>query len=163
MTRRIHISPKSLPALLISLMVFTGSVHAQIPADREALLNGDGNDQALYAELNGYPGPKHILDLASKLALTARQKHDIRELYNDTRTRARVLGKLIVKVEEEMHYAFNSGMLARESIEDDAESVGKMRGTLRGVHLAAHIKTRELLTKNQIKQYEAFMKAEKKQ
>ena len=134
-------------------------LRAQIPGDREALLNGDGNGMASYAELNGYPGPKHVLDLAVKLALTAMQRHDIREIYNDMLTRAHVLGKMIVKVEQELHYAFNSGMLSQESVEEDAESIGRMRGTLRGIHLAAHIKTRELLTKKQIESYIAIRKA----
>jgi Spy/CpxP family protein refolding chaperone len=146
---------------LLLIMVAAGPLGAQVPADREALLNGDGDGMAAYAELNGYPAPKDILDLAAKLSLTSRQKQDIRELYNDTRTRARVLGKLIVKVEEELHYAFNSGMLGLESVEEDAESIGKMRGTLRGIHLAAHVKTRELLTKKQLEQYAAFRKEAK--
>ena len=47
----------------------TGILTAQIPLDREALLNGEGNGMAQYAESNGFPGPKHVLDLSEKLAL----------------------------------------------------------------------------------------------
>jgi len=146
-------------ALLLALtLAAAGVLRAQVPADREALLNGEGNGMAAYAEMNGYPGPKHVLDLADKLGLTSRQKHDVREIYEEMNTRARALGKMIVKVEEELNYAFTSGMLAQESVEDDAESIGKMRGTLRGVHLAAHIKTKGLLTAKQVEQYVALRK-----
>ena len=137
------------------------SAVAQIPPDREPLLNGDGNGMAAYAESNGYPGPKHVLDLAEKLGLSAKQKLDVREIYDDMLTRARAIGKMIVKVEEELHYQFNSGMLKQESVEDDAESIGKMRGTLRGVHLAAHVKTKEILTKKQVELYTALRREQK--
>lgn len=145
-------------AILWLLAAAAGTLAAQIPADREALLNGDGNGMAAYAELNGYPGPKHVLELGEKLQLTPRQKADVRAVYEEMHTRARAIGKMIVKIEEELHYAFNSGMLKGESVEEDAESIGKMRGTLRGVHLSAHVKTKELLTKKQVETYIALRK-----
>ena len=36
-----------------------------------------------------------------------------------------------------------------------------MRGTLRGVHLAAHVKTKETLTKKQVDLYVALRKEQK--
>lgn len=125
----------------------------QIPSDRDALLNGDGAGMALYAELNGYPGPKHVLELEKQLALTPDQKRQVREIYEEMETRARSLGRMIVKVEEELHTAFSSGMIGVESVEDDAEQAGKLRGILRGVHLAAHLKTKDILTADQLKTY----------
>ena len=152
---------KRMMLVLMMIACAAGILSAQIPADREALLNGDGNGMALYAESNGFPGPKHVLELAEKLALTAKQKAEVREIFEDMRTRARTIGKMIVKIEGELHYAFNSGMLKQESIEEDAESIGRMRGTLRGVHLAAHVKTREILTKKQVELYAALRKEQK--
>jgi Spy/CpxP family protein refolding chaperone len=157
MDKKLHLTRAGAWLCLLVLIV-TGPLRSQVPPDRDALLNGDDNGMAACAESNGYPGPKHVLDLAERLALTARQKHDLREIYDDMNTRARALGKMIVKIEEELNYAFNSGMLSQESAADDAESVGKMRGTLRGVHLSAHIRTKELLTKKQLEQYAAFRK-----
>lgn len=146
--------------VLLLLTAAGGALVAQIPADREALLNGDENGMTAYARSNGYPRPKDVLDLADKLDLNARQKQGIRELDKDTRTRARVLGKLIVQVEEELHFAFNSGMVGEESVEDDAESIGKMRGTLRGIHLAACLKAMGFLNQKQKEKYRALWKAE---
>lgn len=125
----------------------------QIPADREALLNGEGAGMALYAELNGYPGPKHVIDLEKRLELNAEQRKQVRDIYDEMLIRARQLGKMVVKVEEELNYAFSSGMISAESVEEDAEQAGRLRGLLRGVHLTAHLRTKELLTKKQIQLY----------
>ena len=152
---------KQMILILSIIACAAGTLSAQIPPDRDALLNGDGNGMAQYAESNGFPGPKHVLDLAEKLGLSAKQKAEVREIYEDMRTRARSMGKMIVKVEEELNDAFSSGMMKQESIEEDAESIGKMRGTLRGVHLAAHVKTKEILTKKQVELYIALRKEQK--
>ncbi len=160
MTRRTRIVSAALTILLM-IAAAAAPLPGQIPPDRDALLNGDSDGMTAYAESNGYPGPKAVLDLAAKLGLTAKQKYDVGEILKDLRTRARVVGKLIVKVEEELHTAFNSGMIAQESVEDDAESIGKLRGTLRGIHLAAYLKTKEILTAKQFEAYTAFRKAEK--
>jgi len=149
MARR-HRTVSQALAVLLMIAAAARPLPGQIPPDRDALLNGDSEGMAAYAESNGYPGPQEVLDLAGELGLTAKQKYDIREMYDEIRTRARVLGKMIVKVEEELHFSFNSGMVAQESVEDDAESIGKMRGTLRGIHLSAYLKTKELLTAKQL-------------
>jgi hypothetical protein len=44
--------------------------------DIESLQNGTGDafgGMAKLAELNGYPGPRHVLDLANELELTPNQ------------------------------------------------------------------------------------------
>jgi hypothetical protein len=45
------------------------------------LKNGRGIGLALAAELNGYPGPLHVLELADRLALTENQKASIQYLF----------------------------------------------------------------------------------
>ena len=51
---------------LLLMFLFTCAIAAaQIPADRDVLLSGEGAGQGAAAELNGYPGPKHVLDLAA--------------------------------------------------------------------------------------------------
>lgn len=140
-------------SVLIVAAFSAGAGQVTVPPDREALLNSEGAGMAAYAELNGFPGPKHVLDLEKQLGLTAEQKGKVREIYDDMKVRARNLGKMIVKVEEELNYAFSSGMVGVESVEDDAEQAGKLRGILRGVHLSAHLKTKELLTPDQVKAY----------
>jgi hypothetical protein len=50
------------------------TIKALSDEDIAALLKGDGMGFAKAAELNGYPGPKHVLDLAEKLKLTDAQR-----------------------------------------------------------------------------------------
>lgn len=147
--------------LIAALFLAAAPLHAQIPPDREALLNGDGAGMGAYAEANGYPGPKHVLELAEELGLTARQRADVREVFDEMKSRARSIGKMIVKVEEELHAAFASGMIKGESVEDDAESIGKLRGALRAAHLTAHLRTKELLTPDQVKRYVTLRKKDR--
>ena len=42
---------------------------------------GRGMGLALAAELNGYPGPSHVLELSEKLALSPAQKERIQKLF----------------------------------------------------------------------------------
>lgn len=153
--------PAALAGLAVLALLASATAMAQVPPDRDGLLNGEGMGMASYAESNGWPGPKHVLDLAAKLELTAKQKAEVKEIYDDMLSRARTLGKMIVKVEGELNYQFNSGMLKQESVEEDAESIGKMRGTLRGIHLGAHVRTKAVLTPKQIELYVALRKEQK--
>ena len=145
----------ALAALLLALAAAAPDAfaQAQIPSDQDGLLNGEGMGMAAYAEANGYPGPKHVLDLAEKLGLNAKQKSDIKEIYDDMLSRARATGKLIVKVEKELNEQFVTGSPKEENITDDTESIGKMRGSLRAIHLGAHVRTKALLTAKQVELY----------
>ena len=52
---------------------YAGQVNAPIKAltaeEQAALLDGQGAGFAKAAELNGYPGPKHVLELSAQLGL----------------------------------------------------------------------------------------------
>src|SRR5579883_151022 len=43
---------------------------------------GRGMGLALAAELNGYPGPRHLLDLADQLSLTPAQRAEVQRLFD---------------------------------------------------------------------------------
>jgi hypothetical protein len=47
----------------------------------EGLLAGEGMGFALAAELNGHPGPKHVLELASELDLSADQVAQVEAIF----------------------------------------------------------------------------------
>lgn len=126
---------------------------AQIPLDRDGLLNAEGMGQAKYAEMNGYPGPKHVLDLANELVLTPDQAKSIKVIFKEMETRSKELGVHIIRIEEELNDAFKEGMLNEKSVRDDTEQIGKLRGRLRATHLVAHLKTKEILTPKQIDLY----------
>src|SRR5258705_4499780 len=49
---------------------------------------GRGMGLALAAELNGYPGPAHVLELSDKLALTVEQRARVRQLFESMKQEA---------------------------------------------------------------------------
>jgi hypothetical protein len=73
------------------------------PEDIESLQTGTGDafgGMAKLAELNGYPGPRHVLDLANELELNNRQKENITTIYDNMKKKAIDLGQEIVNVEK---------------------------------------------------------------
>src|ERR1700733_4313505 len=60
--------------------------------DLAGLLKGDGMGFAKAAELNGYPGPKHVLDLADRLNLTAGQRQRVQAIFEKMSLSAKPLG-----------------------------------------------------------------------
>ena len=128
-------------------------VLSQVPSDRTALLNGDEGTQAKVAETLGYPSPKNILDQAGTLKLSDVQRKSINEIYIESVSRAKDLGKQIVKIEEELHEALQTGFVNEKSLADDAQQIGRLRGRLRGVFLTAHYKTQKILTSTQIEMW----------
>ena len=63
---------------------------------------GRGMGLALAAELNGYPGPSHVLELADKLDLTTDQRVRVRELFDAMKAEAIPLGSRLIQQEAEL-------------------------------------------------------------
>jgi len=137
----------------ISIWAFTTVVFPQVPIDRNALLNGEEGHQTAVADNVGYPSPKRVLDLSSTLNLTESQRNALRDIYSETYTRAKELGKRIIKIEEELDEAFKAGFVTSQSVSDDCEQIGKLRGKLRGVLLGSRIAAKKLLTASQMDMY----------
>ena len=133
---------------------------SQVPQDREGLLNAEGMGQAAYAERNGYPGPKHALELAKELQLSDTQKKSLRSLVEEMTTRGKELGERIIQIEEEMNKAFENGVVTEKSVRADADQIGRLRGKLRALHLNAHLKAKKILTEKQIEMYRKLRKTE---
>jgi Arc/MetJ family transcription regulator len=124
--------------------------------DVTALLTGDGMGQAKAAELNGYPGPKHVLELASALELTEDQAREVTTLRANMLEAAIRLGHAIVNEERMLDEAFRSGTMTADDLTARVSSIARLKGDLRAVHLAAHIATRTLLTRKQTERYRAL-------
>ena len=67
---------------------------------------------ALPAELNGYPGPRHVLELADELDLP-RISGANRAAFEDMRRKAIDLGEQIVELEAALDELFASGTAER--------------------------------------------------
>ncbi len=122
--------------------------------ETKALLNGEGHGMAMAAELNHYPGPRHVLDLGDQLHLSQDQTKSIKESLDQMHSQAVQLGERLVEKEQALDKAFVSRTVSLKSLEKMTKEVEELRGQLRFVHLAAHIKVRNVLTPQQIESYD---------
>lgn len=130
------------------------------------LLAGRGMGLALAGELNRHPGPKHVLELEAKLALTSGQKGETETLKQGMKARAIELGREIVAAERDLDRRFalaaQDGAAQDGAAFDDAAlrrataRIAVLRGELRFVHLRAHLVMRRILTATQIARYDAL-------
>lgn len=130
------------------------AVAALSEQDVADLRSGAGMAMALPAELNGYPGPRHVLDLAEPLALTADQRAEAERLMAEMRGRAVPLGEQVIAAEAELGRLFASGSATTEAISAATDRVARLRGELRSVHLVAHVAMRDALTQDQRSAYD---------
>jgi Spy/CpxP family protein refolding chaperone len=140
-------------AALVAAVSSTHMALGQVPSDHDALLAGTESGELRQAEANGYPSPRRVLELEKELRLTDAQKKALKEVADEARPRAVELGKRIVGVEGEMNDAFRTGMVSEQSIKDDADQIGRLRGKLRAVFLTARLKARKALTPEQLSLY----------
>ncbi|MFW6201152.1 MAG: Spy/CpxP family protein refolding chaperone [Gemmatimonadota bacterium] len=117
--------------------------------DVDALLAGEGMGFALTAELNGYPGPKHVLELADSLELTAEQRERTLAVMDAMAAEARELGARLVDAERSFDQAFAEQTIRADRVREAARAIGALRGELRAVHLAAHLSMMQILTRHQ--------------
>jgi hypothetical protein len=115
----------------------------------EAYREGAGMGLALAAELNRYPGPKHVLGLAETLALTPEQLEGVRRSYDAMHAKAVRIGHEIIDAETELDHAFATDSADPKTLASLTSLIGELQGNLRFVHLRAHIETRSILTRHQ--------------
>ena len=128
-------------------------VKSLAPQEISDYLSGKGMGFAKAAELNGYPGPAHVLELAAELGLTREQKLQSEALFTRMHVRAIALGQEIVSEERALDRLFASHTVTSENLGERMERIGRLQGEVREVHLAAHIEQTALLTPAQIEQY----------
>jgi Spy/CpxP family protein refolding chaperone len=123
------------------------------PEEQAALAEGGGAGMAKPAEFNGYPGPKHVLELADQLALTAAQRRRAEALFQTMQAQARRLGAEVLDREAALDRAFAERRAEPASVEALVREIAKLRGELRLVHLDAHFKMAGLLEPSQMQAY----------
>jgi Spy/CpxP family protein refolding chaperone len=122
--------------------------------DIAALRKGEGMGMAKAAELNGYPGPAHVLTLAKKLALSESQLQQVTAIYDQMSAAAKPLGVELIERERVLDQLFARGEITPDRLVAETAAIGELEGRLRSVHLAAHLKTRALLNPDQIALYQ---------
>ena len=121
--------------------------------EMQALLAGRGMGFAKAAELNGYPGPAHVLELDVALALDATQRRRTQTLFEAMEQDAILLGKALVEAERRLDHLFASGAITPQSLASVLAETGDLQARLRGVHLQAHIEQARILTHEQVARY----------
>ena len=116
-------------------------------------LAGAGMGYAKAAELNGYPGPMHVLELADKLALSSEQRDSTRRLMESHKAEARALGAKRVDAEKRLDALFHAGKVDEQALADAVKSAGAIDAQYRLSHLDTHRRMRALLTDEQVARY----------
>jgi hypothetical protein len=114
---------------------------------------GRGMGLALAAELNGYPGPSHVLELADKLELTADQRASIQRQFDSMKAEALPLGSKLIAQEADLDKQFASRTVTPESLKASTAAVAVTQGELRETHLKYHLSTVAVLSPQQMQRY----------
>ena len=131
----------------------TRAIKSLSDEERSALLAGHGSGFAKAAELNGYPGPTHTLELAAELALDSTQRAATQALMAGHRRRAREMGAELVAAEAELDALFADRRARVASVASATRKVGFAQARLRAEHLKAHLLQTALLTPAQVERY----------
>ena len=129
------------------------SIKSLSKSDISDLENGRGWGLAKAAELNGFPGPVHLLELSAKLDLSQSQLRSIEQIFKSMKEQAVPLGRRLIDAEMTLDRAFASRNVTANRLREITSDIGKIRGELRYIHLVAHLKTVEILTVSQIQRY----------
>ena len=121
--------------------------------DLAELGRGGGWGLARAAELNGMPGPAHLLELKDEIPLAADQVTTIAAIFERMRAEAIAGGRRLVAAERALEAAFAGRTVNERSLQTLLSEVGQARTSLRFTHLAAHLETLPLLTESQIARY----------
>jgi hypothetical protein len=129
-------------------------IAALTPQELSDLLAGAGMGLAKAAELNHFPGPKHVLELADSLRLTASQRTRIDAIRTRMAGEAVRLGEQIVAKEREMDTRFVHAHIDADALRTMTAEIARLQGELRYVHLAAHLETKAILDDGQVQTYD---------
>jgi Spy/CpxP family protein refolding chaperone len=134
----------------------TRAIKALSAQEIQAYQTGQGMGLAKAAELNHYPGPRHVLDLAKELNLSPAQKQQTEAIHAAMQSRAVTLGKQIVDKEAVLDRRFAEGRIDPESLRALLAEIAALQAELRYAHLNAHLRLRAVLDSHQIRRYDAL-------
>ena len=117
------------------------------------LKEGRGMGLALPAELNGYPGPTHVLELAESLQLSEAQRAKVKQLFEAMKAETVPLGERLIAQESELDRQFAGRTVTEASLATATQAIGATQAALRAAHLKYHLATLEVLTPTQSHRY----------
>ncbi len=129
------------------------SIKALSAEEQADLLAGRGMGFAKAAELNGYPGPAHVLELAESLSLNPEQRAETEALFKSMETKAKTLGQQLVDAERELDALFARKQVTPAQLDAATARIGTLQGKLRAAHLEAHLAQTRILSPGQVARY----------
>lgn len=130
------------------------------PEERAAgLREGRGMGLAMPAESNGYPGPRHVLELADQIGLSADQRARTQALFDAMRGDAQRLGARLLDQEAELDGLFSGHRATPALLDAAARQIGETEAALKVTHLRTHLAMMDILTPDQVARYVAARQA----
>jgi len=114
---------------------------------------GLGMSLALAAELNGYPGPRHAVELATDLNLSEEQRTKVEALLATMKAESIAVGEQLIAQESELDREFANKTITPQKLHSLTVEIGRTQGALREIHLKYHLSTLALLTPMQAQRY----------
>jgi Spy/CpxP family protein refolding chaperone len=120
----------------------------------QGYLAGHGMGLAKAAELNHYPGPKHVLELAGQLKLSSEQRLQTQNVFEEMLSEAVRLGRIYIAKEKMLDSLFAAAQMDERQLRTLVSEIERIRGELRLVHLKAHLAMKAILSEKQIAEYD---------
>lgn len=108
---------------------------------------------ALPAELNGYPGPSHTLELADALKLTPQQKVQTQKLFDEMKHQSVMTGAAYLGAEESLDALFKGKTVTLTNMGEAIKRSADAQARLRETHLRYHLLMLEVLSAEQVEAY----------
>ena len=124
--------------------------------DIAELKRGGGWGLAKAAELNGVPGPSHLLEMKNEIGLDETQRSVIGAIYRRMKSRAILHGERLIDLERRLESGFRNRTITDALLRASLSAIAETKKELRYVHLAAHIETLKVLSEKQIRTYNAL-------
>ena len=114
---------------------------------------GRGMGLALAAELNGYPGPIHAIELADQLHLSSDQINKLNQLFEAMKAETIPLGTSLIAQERQLNDSFADRTVTLASLQSSTKEIGTTQAALRAAHLIYHLSTVDILSPEQVARY----------
>jgi Spy/CpxP family protein refolding chaperone len=131
----------------------TRDVKTLAPERIAGLRAGAGLGYALAAELNGQPGPMHVLEMANRLELTPDQTRATQRVFEAMRKAAVEAGEALIAAEAHLDRMFQMRHATFERVNAQTAVIAAQEARLRAIHLNAHLEMMDILTPAQIESY----------
>ncbi|WP_353132838.1 hypothetical protein [Pseudopedobacter sp.] len=131
--------------------------------DKEYAFYTQGNDPALVliAELNNYPSPKVVLEKQKQLGLNATQKTQVQTIQTEMTRKLKEMGNFLIVEQTKLNKLFETNKINEGSLIYHTNKIGALEGEMRNAYLKAYLRTRDILTSQQLKKYQSLKNANK--